>query len=290
MNYRYNKAYWVTLDQITPGTLSSIDAKFTNDNVLEITASNVTAFSLRLLGHPRYKAGQPLLVTMNGKKVKSTSTDVVAFTLKDGKWINQKTDLSPSHKKPGAEGPISAAFGDRHLYVYGTLDNPNPEELKKRSDVAAQAANWSIYRNSFLGRIMFFPRVISDKEVRPSDISSSNLILFGTKETNSVISQFANKLPLHLDPASNEIGLFYVFPVNDRYIAVNSGLPWWTSSDQSASSFTPSPVAALPGFKDFILFKTHNKNVVVEGYFGNDWKLTTEQTKLLSGNAVQYKP
>jgi hypothetical protein len=215
---------------------------------------------------------------MNGKKVKSTSTDVVAFTLKDGKWINQKTDLSPSHKKPGAEGPISAAFGDRHLYVYGTLDNPNPEELKKRSDVAAQAANWSIYRNSFLGRIMFFPRVISDKEVRPSDISSSNLILFGTKETNSVISQFANKLPLHLDPASNEIGLFYVFPVNDRYIAVNSGLPWWTSSDQSASSFTPSPVAALPGFKDFILFKTHNKNVVVEGYFGNDWKLTTEQT------------
>ncbi|MCK7542179.1 MAG: hypothetical protein MZV63_70530 [Marinilabiliales bacterium] len=40
------------------------------------------------------------------------------------------------------------------------------------------------------GRIMVFPGVISDKEVRQSDYVTSNLILFGTKETNAIIEKF----------------------------------------------------------------------------------------------------
>jgi predicted esterase len=34
--FKYNKAYWVMFDNITPGTLASIDAKFTGINTLEI--------------------------------------------------------------------------------------------------------------------------------------------------------------------------------------------------------------------------------------------------------------
>jgi predicted esterase len=291
MSYQYNKAYWVHLDQLIPGTLATIDAKFTAENQLEIVTTNLNAFTLSLQGHSKFNIGKPVQITINGKKIKSTSSPDLSFSMKDGKWIKQKFELAAGDKKQGVEGPISAAFAKRHIYVYGTSGDPSPEELKVRSEAATQAANWSVYRNSFLGRIMFFPRVVSDKEVRPSDLESSDLILFGTKETNSVISQLADKLPLHMSPAIKDVGLFYVFPVNGHYVAVSSGLPWWTSTEQpSAFSFIPSPVAALPAFKDFILFKNGNKSILAEGYFGSDWKLTEAQSKMMTQNALEYKP
>jgi predicted esterase len=289
-SYQYNKAYWVRLDLLTPGTLSTIDAKFTGENQLEVITTNLDAFSLSLAGHPKFKAGQPIQITINGKKVKSTPGSDISFMMKDGKWINQKYEIPPTNKRQGAEGPISAAFANRHIYVYGTSGNPTPEEIKARSEVALEAANWSVYRNSFLGRIMFFPRVISDKEVRPSDFESADLILFGTKETNSVISRLADKLPLHLDADKKDLGLFYIFPVNGHYIAVSSGLPWWTGTETPAFSFTPVPAASLPSLKDFILFKNGNKTILTEGYFGSDWKLSAEQRKVMNENSVNYQP
>jgi predicted esterase len=290
MSYQYNKAYWVTLDQLTTGTLATIDARFKTDNQLEILTKNLYSFTLSLKDHPKFKTGQPIQITINGKKIKTANGSEISFILKDGKWINEKHEMPVSNKKQGSEGPISAAFSRRHIYVYGTGGDPTPQEMKIRSEVATQAANWSIYRNPFMGRIMFFPRVISDKEVRPSDLESCDLILFGTKETNSVITQLAEKLPLHLDVASKDLGLFYIYPVNGHYVAVSSGLTWWTGTQPPAFAFIPPAIAALPALKDFVLFRNGNKTILTEGYFGNDWKLTSEQEKIMTDNSVQYKP
>src|SRR5688572_12803686 len=41
--YKYNTAYWVTFDELTPGTLASIDAKFIAPNELEITTHDLGA-------------------------------------------------------------------------------------------------------------------------------------------------------------------------------------------------------------------------------------------------------
>lgn len=289
-SYQYNKAYWVTLDQLTPGTLSSIDARFTGTNQLQILTTNLSSFTLVIKDHPKFQSAQAIQVTINGKKIKTAVQPEISFSLKDGKWITQKYEIPLTDKKQGSEGPISAAFSKRHIYVYGTGGDPTPEEMKLRNEAATQAANWSVYRSSFLGRIMFFPRVISDKEVRPSDLEMCDLILFGTKETNSVIAQLADKLPLHLDATSKDLGLFYVYPVNGHYVAVSSGLTWWTGTEAPAFTFIPTAIATLPALKDFILFKNGNKNILTEGYFGADWKLSSEQGKIMSANSVQYKP
>jgi hypothetical protein len=286
--YKYNKAFWVTLDALNPGTTAQIDARFSKSNTIAVTTLNLDGFTLHLAGHPQFKSDQPLELTIDGKKIKVPAGDSVSVSKRNNKWTAGKAESGALAKKQGAEGPIYAAFSNRHVYVYGTRDNPSPEELQRRMDIAVQAGNWSLYRGEFLGRMLFFPRVISDKDVRPLDFETSNLILFGTKETNNIINQFSSQLPLQLDSTNKEYGLFYVYPVDGKYVAVSSGLPWWTGIQEQGFPFVPLAQRGLTDFKDYILFKNSIKHVVAEGYFDKDWKLpAADQQPIITAGVVR---
>lgn len=280
--YEYQTAYWVTLDKINTGTVATIDASFTGPNKLTITTTNLSAFTLHPEGHPDYNSAQPVEILLNGKKIRKPASADIFLKEEQGKWVVGKYVAGASAKRKGAEGPISAAFGGRHIYVYGTAGNPSEAELKARIDVANQAANWSSYRNAFLGRIMFFPRVVADRDLRESDLKDCNLILFGTAESNTIIAKHQDKLPIHLNASQKDYGLSYVFPVDNHYVVVNSGLPWWTTTDKPLLSH----LAPLAGFKDFILFKDSFANPVAEGHFSDEWKIMPEDSKKLSAAGV----
>lgn len=288
--YKYNKAYWVRLDKLTPGTMAHIDARFSENNSLEISTTNLDAFSLNLENHPKYEAGKPLELKIDGKKLKVKSGQALSFSKEKGKWAATKYEAPATAKKTGAEGPIYAPFSSRHIYVYGTQGNPNPEELKARMEVAQQAANWSTYRGEFLGRIMYFPRILADREVRPSDLEGANLVLFGTKEINSLINQYSDRLPMQLNESATDWGLLYVFPLNGRYIAISSGLPWWTGQEVQGFPFVSPVQRPLSEFKDFLLFKGSGKNIISQGYFDQNWQLPqTEAQTISETGAVQLK-
>ncbi len=276
--YEYNTAYWVTLDRLRTGKLASIDANFTGQNKLNITTGDLDGFTLMLEGHPQFDRGKPLEVTVDGSNIRVTPDNgTISFSAKGGKWVTGKYEAAPTSKKSGLEGPLFDAFSSRQIYVYGTAGNPSEEELRRRQDIATQAADWSFYRGWFLGRIMFFPRIVADKDVRPSDLESSDLILFGTARTNLLVDKFKDRLPIAFTADESKHGLFYVFPVNDHYVAVNSGLPWWTGSPQRNYRFPPA-FAEVPDLKDFVLFTDNLKNVVIDGYFDQQWQLD-EATK-----------
>jgi len=118
--------------------------------------------------------------------------------------------------------------------------------------------------------------VSSDKDVTAAEMSSSNLVLFGTKETNQLIERFAGKFPLELNPGAADYGLMFVVPVGEKYAAVNSGLPFWTGSEgakRPGLGFIESRSELLDSFGDYILFKGSLANVVAEGRFDRNWKL-----------------
>lgn len=278
--FKYNKAYWVKFDNFTPGTLARIDAKFTAQNTVEITTGNLDAFTLNLSGHSMFNPAQRASVKIDGKSFSLKTSDAVSFMKSGGAWINKKFTPGLNSKMPGAEGPLTAAISSNHVYVYGTKDNPSPEILAERIAQANSVADW----NGMAGKIMVFPRVLSDREVRQSDYENSNLILFGTKETNSIIDKFADKLPLHLDPDKKDLGLVYIFPMNGHYILVNSGLPWWTppkKTVQGGIAIMGGKVSALNNLKDFILFRETPDNILIQGYFDNNWKLPAEAEKVM---------
>jgi poly(3-hydroxybutyrate) depolymerase len=275
--YKYNKAFWITFDKIEQGNLADIDAQLCKENSLVFKSKNLNAVTFNLKDHPRFKSGTSFKIDADGTILNTKADSTIALEKIDNKWSLKKLPLNTSAqlaKKKGAEGPIFDAFSSRHVYVYGTKDAPSAEELAKRIGIATKAADWAQYRGPFLGRMMFFPRVVSDKELRKSDIESSNLILFGTKETNSVVAQYASSLPVHLKESAKDFGLLYVFPVNGRYVAVNSGLPWWEGSEDRGLPFVPVAHRKLNSYKDLILYKGKSDNVVAEGYLSDLWKLT----------------
>jgi pimeloyl-ACP methyl ester carboxylesterase len=284
--FKYDKAYWVKFDNITPGTLASIDAKFTGLNAIEITSGGLDAFTLKLAGHPQFNPGQKVTLKVDGKSFTAKSSDGISFRKINGAWVNNEYTPGLLSKQQGAEGPAEAAISSNHIYVYGTGGNPTREELAERMAQAYSVADWS----GMGGKIMVFPRVLSDKELRQSDYDNSNLILFGTRETNAIIEKFADKLPVHLKADAKEYGLVYIFPVNKHYVLVNSGLPWWTpakkAADQPGFAFRGSKIDALKNLKDFILFKESSDNVITQGNFDNTWKLPSDAVNAMNTTGV----
>lgn len=273
--YRYSSAYWVQLDELTPGALATIDAKFTGRNRLEIQTQNLDGFTLRLAGHPGFSRAVPLNVTIDGAAIRHKADESVSFHRGGDAWKPGRYVPAPGSKRAGAEGPLGEALAVRHIYVYGTGDSPGDDELKRRRDMAARAADWSTPR----ARLLVTFAVKADRDVTPKDLEDANLVLFGTRETNTLIQRFADQLPLALNPGAADYGLVFVAPVGSHYVVIDSGLPWWTGAGEAKRpglSYPPAPYRVLQSFGDYILFKGSLRNVVAEGRFDRQWKLPPE--------------
>jgi hypothetical protein len=291
----------VLLDKLTPGTLATLDARFTAPNTLEVKADKVDAFTLKLKGHPSLKSSDPLTVKINGVAVQSAPKLNHSFWLKEGKWVAEKYEAPTVSKKQGLEGPLSEVMTGRVILVYGTLGTTGTQEVQERKAFVKRAADFSVSFGGYDQPSLVNPRILADREVTADDYLSSNLVLFGTKETNSVIAKMADKLPVQLNADATAYGLVYTIPFNGKLIVVVSGLPFWTSKpfQPGAQAATASPrmrlrfasvsgLKALSGMKDFLLFKETNDQVISEGYFDNDWKLPAEALqKMKESGAVK---
>src|SRR5690606_38641849 len=143
-------------------------------------------------------------------------------------------------------------------------------------------------RGPFWGRVMVFPRVVEDEQVRPSDIETSNLILFGTRETNRLIAEYADRLPLHLTDSSGEYGLTYIYPMGDHYVVISSGKPWWEYEGEGGRFANQVPALELTAMPDYALFR--GNEMLAAGRFDGSWKLPPEAVeKLTATNVVEIR-
>jgi predicted esterase len=164
---QHGKAYWVAFDAIEVGKNASLDAKITENNTIEVKTEHLMAFSLDFKNHPKINISKEVKINIDGQTL-SGKNGQFSIQKSKGKWSLSKSPYSPSAtaKQANLEGPIKAAFATSHLYIYGTADNPSPQELQARIDTATKAANWSEDRGWFMGRVKFYPVVMSDKELR----------------------------------------------------------------------------------------------------------------------------
>lgn len=282
---QHGKAYWVRIEEKISAKPALIDARFIEENSLDIKTTGVSAFSINLTNHPKFSSKSTLKVSLDDQTFRLQSDSAIfSFSKKDleDEWTSTPLIKKDLQKVAGLEGPIRDAFSTRHVYVYGTADDPSQEVLQSRIDTALKAADWSAYRTEFLGRVKFFPRVIADKDIRQSDYESANLILFGTTETNSVIASIADTLPMHLNvAATSAYGLIYIFPnAYGHYVVVNSGAPWWRAINPYGRTFVPVNQDLLRSFGDYCLYR-NNRIILAYGVFDNQWELSEEQKEAL---------
>jgi acetyl esterase/lipase len=281
--YAHTRAYWLNIDALTPGRLATIEAQFTAPNTIAVTTSELDGFTLALAGHASWVRRQPLTVTVNGKPLKVAPAETISFVKAPGGWSRGRYRFGAQEKHAGSAGPISEAITARHLYVYGTGGNPADDELRGRREQAQQAAEWSTASN----RLLLNLRVVADRDVRETDLQNTNLVLFGNRETNSLIARL--RLPVELNAGAADFGLVVAVPFGDRIAVVNSGLPWWTRADQARRAglpFVPLPFRALQSFEDYILFKGGLDDVIAEGRFDRHWRLPAEAAQRMAATGA----
>lgn len=305
---RYGQAYWLKADAFEPGVLAQVEAEFEGLNALKVTSTQLDGLTLELAGHPSFRPGQPLRITIDGTRLETSTAGQVRLNRQGGQWTLGAFSQSGPGKAAGREGPISEVVSGPLVYVYGTADSPPVETLRKRWRIAAAAADWAANPGPAGFRAMVYPRVLADREVRDSDLQRFNLVLFGDRDTNSLIARYADRLPLHSTAVTGEQGLLYVYPGEHHLLLISSGLPWWPAGEPvepalnwgdlgrlmtlgyvggKGFGFLPLPVKPLAGLnsQDFIVFT--KDRVLVEGRFDRNWKVPSAAEAQLKAAGVR---
>ena len=242
---KYNRAYWVTIDRLTHHNADAMVTASYDKNSIRVATTNIDALTLSL------GAVSATLVVDSQEVSQGALPDVVHLTRQSGQWKTGEWKAGALVKRHGLQGPVGDAFLSRFLVVYG--DGGRELAIAELDAVRNPPGPLDIHGD--------FPMKSASKVMR-EDIVSSNLILFGTAETNVVLKRIASKLP-----AGHDI-FIYPNPENpSRYVVVWSA-KLLSAPDPGLRSSWIMPLQLLP---DHVRVK--DGKVVSGGHFDSDWQM-----------------
>jgi acetyl esterase/lipase len=279
---RNNRAYWVSIEGFQRyDRLAGIDAHAGKGNLIEVKTDNVTRF---VLNAPREYITREKPVTLIVNGVEQTEKYDATQPINWPRATDEKL-----HKTPGRCGPIKECYRDPFLVVYGAAS----DEMSARRFVT----EWDLFAD---GK----PPIKADKEVTDADRKNYNLILFGTRETNSLLKETSDKLPLELMPGGYRIGeqeysaddkklglqFCYPSPFDDkRMIVVQSGYYWGEALpinhkfDLLPEYIVYSDEIDATAQTDSTLQTNH---AIAAGFFDDQWQLPEEKMEAVTEGAA----
>jgi dienelactone hydrolase len=267
---RYNKSFWLTLDQITCGKNASIDAKV-EGNTLTIKDENVQSFTVDLRKLP-YSKNKPLTILDNGKKVFDAVTDQPSITVNPYDYSSRLT------KNQKIEGPLADIFNYPFIVVPGTIGS---EQETKQMQALADTLN-----NYWMQRYYNKCRIKSDRDITQRDLVDYSLLLLGTPKSNLVFKRLASRLPIRISAGSVEIGMkkvdgsqlcfYFVYPnpANPRnYVGIVGyndphSISLGYENDGDTKKFND---VSNYGWYDFKIWNAETSQNIALGYFDYFW-------------------
>lgn len=308
---RYRKAYWVTIDELEKANqMSLVQAEIIAPNQISIKLENVKQFALHL-DEKLVETNRPVSVKINGRtafqgalplskrltiRAEEPNKFIQIFDKTDTNQTNVAAELDSNgraarfferentrlQKTPEIYGRISDAFNTPFLLVVGTKGKDAQSiALNKAANHAAQmlAREWMMRADGIA-------EIKRDADVSSDDINSRNLILFGNANTNAIIAEINDRLPLRFAGAGisaaadgqkitgeGDLGMISMAPnplQTNRYAVVVGGT--------TARSFETAARLNFNELPDFVLFD--NRTLTGEkidfaggGFFNKFWKL-----------------
>jgi hypothetical protein len=132
-------------------------------------------------------------------------------------------------KRPGISGPITDAYYDRMVHVYGTQVEERTDALRKAAERGARG--WPLW-------LWFFEQeVVADRDVTDEMMRSAHLVLYGTEGDNEVLGRIRDRLPIRISDGAvvagktryegDDVGVRFIHPnplAPDRYVIVQAGV------------------------------------------------------------------
>lgn len=286
-DYRAARQHWVSVTRIERYPELARVRALAEDGALSADTNNVIELSFDLRDAP-VGPSETLRVSLDGAEVYSGPRahlgHLVSFARDDvGAWRPGFLPRAEGVEKvPGLSGPMTDAYHDEIVHVYGTQNERNERSLRQTAERGARGWAGGVWHME--------QRVIPDTDVTPQIMRSAHLALYGTAGDNSVLDRMMEHLPIRaVDRAvvmangqrfeGPGIGARFVYPSPeqpDRYVLVHLG------TDTDAISRTRNLPDYVP---DYVVYDRRNtatrprlvmprgNQPLASGFFDRFWQL-----------------
>jgi len=271
---RHHRSFWVQVDQLEAyGQPGRVEARRQGPQVTVLT-DNVCALSLGPIA-----AANSVTVTLDSTSFEKTDLSACAqsFAKTDGGW-SAAAGRERVGKRHGASGPIGDLFFAPQRFVFGTggSDHENfiLDWLKSHLPDFWQKSNGGVHRGVFAGESWYELPVVTDTELSDDELRDSNLVLYGSPESNAIFRRFRDHVPVEVRGrglkvagrsfTGEHVGGMAVFPHPEnphRYLAVVTG-----NSPEALAGASHLNLQLLP---DYLVWQGAR---AWWGFFGNDWR------------------
>jgi len=287
-DYRAARQHWVRVTRIERyPQLATVRARASTGSITA-TTDNVIELAFDLRDAPVGPSGE-LTITVDGAEVYSGprlhAGHVVRCARDDeGEW--SLGFLPPPEdgleKVPGLAGPITDAYHDEIIHVYGTQNASHTSSLQRTAQRGANG--WP------LGLWHLDQRVVADTEVTAQMMREAHLALYGGPGDNAVLDRIMEQLPIRAEEDAvvmangqrfegRRVGARYVYPnpeQPDRYVLVHLGTsPEAVSLTRNLPDFVPDYVVYdhRSAASRVRLIHRSNRQPLAAGFFDRHWQL-----------------
>jgi dienelactone hydrolase len=294
---QYNQMEWVSIQGLEEHWKDArLDAEFVEGTRIAITTNGVTAFALG-----PWHGDEAVTIEVDGQKLSYSGGEAKSKSLsliRDGSKWSLGRPGAKLLKRPGLQGPIDHAFMSRFLVILPTGKSSNPAfQTWCDAELDHFQKRWRALMRAELP-------VKRDVDTKWEDWRfGTNLILWGDAESNSLIRDLKEELPIRFNGntwalgeqsfdgnryapvaifpnvrQSDEAGIVFHYlgmpkPRNRGYIVLNSGLTFREGHDRTNSQQNPKlPDWAIIDITTppdaFAPGRIHDA-----GFFDEQWKL-----------------
>ena len=288
-DYRANRQHWVTVERIDDYPhLARVVAK-AQGNTLEARTDKVHALAFDLRDAPLRPTKGAVQIRIDNQLVYSGPHahlgHVIHLYRDNGDWqLGFVPPLERPTKVPGLSGPITDAYRDRLVHVYGTLDQEATPTLKEAAEKGARGWPlwlWTVHQE-----------VVADTAVTDALMQHAHVVLYGSTRSNRILADINTQLPVRASAdgitvgskqyKGGKLGAKFIYPnprAPERYVIVQTGT-------------TPRMVASgnrLPDFlPDYVVFDSDavksrprliagSQKPLAAGFFDALWRLPAER-------------
>jgi predicted esterase len=265
-----NRAYWLEVSEISRfGQIARIEAVIERQTI-SIKSENTANYKLHL-NKNLIDLSKPICIFENEEDIFN------GFLNSDGLFEKETIKEDAIIKKQGFTGPLWDVYSTSSVLVYGSKSD------KKSLIEAAKHCAHNFTNPAWLEHVSF--EIIPDIAVTNQHISNYNLVLFGNTETNTILHEIADKLPIELKDeciwvngrefTGEDIGFVLICPnpLNaHKYVAVFAGV-----SEKAIDCFGKiwPCFDSVPKEIDYGVFEikrnVHDVKWLVRGVFGSNW-------------------
>ena len=289
---RYNKCHWLEIDLlIEHWQKSSVNIRRISNETFQIDTANIQQFTLNL--DQVYNLGKKVKLIINGFPLEVNAFGKMSLSrkeesIKKGRKIESWQPAKPISEKAkvhGLTGPIDDYLYDRFVNVLPSYKgvNQSVEKWAKQEQVFAK----SMWHLRFNGKAL----EKADNSVADVDFKSSNLVLWGTPQSNKLLRDLVGKLPIEwsekelivngkkYDSRFHVPVMIYPNPLNPKkYVVINSGFTCRAKGGTSANFTAKLPDWAVIDIREEATEKYPGK-VVDAGFFNEQWEFKSGEKK-----------